>query len=94
MKNIREKVLYGLLIGAVVMAVLGVVLSMHALTVVAIVLLILTTALYAGLQVYEYLQPVEDPKVNKQLLVMMILSVVIALVVLSLGILYIAGKLF
>lgn len=94
MKNILEKVLYGLLIGAVVMAVLGVVLSMHALTVVAIVLLILTTALYAGLQVYEYLQPVEDPKVNKQLLVMMILSVVIALVVLSLGILYIAGKLF
>ncbi len=94
MKNILEKVLYGLLIGAVVMAVLGVVLSMHALTVVAIVLLILTTALYAGLQVYEYLQPVEDPKVNKQLLVMMILSVVIALAVLSLGILYIAGKLF
>ncbi len=94
MKNILEKVLYGLLIGAVIMAVLGVVLSMHALTVVAIVLLILTTALYAGLQVYEYLQPVEDPKVNKQLLVMMILSVVIALAVLSLGILYIAGKLF
>ena len=94
MKNITEKILAGLLIGAVLLTILGVVLQVRALMAVAIVCLMAVTAAYAVLQIAEYLQPVEDAQKSRQLLWIMIVSVAIALVVLAFGILYLCGKLF
>ncbi len=93
-KNITEKILAGLLVGAVILTILGAVLQVRALMQVSIVCLMIVTAVYAVLQIIEYLQPIDDPQKNKQLLWIMVIAVAIALVVLAFGILYLCGKLF
>ena len=97
-KNV-ENILMAVVVASVIVAALGFILTVKAMTSVALVVLTLTVGCFAGLQVYDFLgkQTVvegADKERNKKLLVYVIVSVLLFLALLAVTIFHLYGKLF
>ena len=97
-KNI-ENVLMAVVVATVIIAALGFILTIKAMTTVALVILTLTVGCFAGLQVADFLsketvRETADKQVNKKLLIYMIVAVVLFLALLTVTIFHLYGKLF
>ncbi|MBR2372229.1 MAG: hypothetical protein IKA90_05110 [Clostridia bacterium] len=97
-KNI-ENVLMAVVVATVIIAALGYILTIKAMTTVALVILTLTVGCFAGLQVADFLsketvRETADKQVNKKLLIYMIVAVVLFLALLTVTIFHLYGKLF
>lgn len=97
-KNI-ENILMAVVVATVIIAALGFILTIKAMTTVALVILTLTVGCFAGLQVADFLsketvRETADKQVNKKLLIYMIVAVVLFLALLTVTIFHLYGKLF
>ena len=97
-KNI-ENVLMAVVVATVIIAALGFILTIKAMTTVALIILTLTVGCFAGLQVADFLsketvRETADKQVNKKLLIYMIVAVVLFLALLTVTIFHLYGKLF
>lgn len=93
MQKVFEKIILGLVIVAVVLAILGLVLTSNAVSYAGIIVLMISAVAYAVLQIVPYLQN-KDPKESKSLLIPAIVTSLVALLVVCVGILMMTGKLF
>lgn len=89
-----EKVVVAALIVALLLAVIGLILSSQVTTFVAMGLLVAIAVGYTVLQVIEYFKVMNDEKEGKKQLTLLIITVVVALVIICLAILTFTGKLF
>ena len=99
MKKNIENVLMALFVACFVIAALGIIFAMKTMTSVALVIITLTTGCYAGVQIFGFLSSKTvldgaDVKVNRQLLIAVIVSTVVFLALLSLTIFQLCGKIF
>ena len=97
-KNI-ENVLMAVVVATVIIAALGYILTIKAMTTVALVILTLTVGCFAGLQVADFLsketvRETADKQVNKKLLIYMIVAVVLFLALVAATVFHLYGKLF
>ena len=97
-KNI-ENVLMSVVVATVIIAALGYILTIKAMTSVAFVVLTLTVGCFAGLQVADFLsketvRETADKQVNKKLLIYMVVAVVLFLALLTVTVFHLYGKLF
>ena len=97
-KNI-ENVLMAVVVATVVIAALGYILTLSAMTSTALVILTLAVGGFAGLQVADFLsketgRETADKQQNKKLLIYMIVAVVLFLALLTVTIFHLYGKLF
>ena len=97
-KNI-ENILMSVVVATVIIAALGYILTIKAMTSVAFVVLTLTVGCFAGLQVADFLsketvRETADKQVNKKLLIYMVVAVVLFLALLTVTVFHLYGKLF
>ena len=97
-KNV-ENVLMAFVVATVIMAALGFILSITAMTSVALCILTLTVGCFAGLQVCDFLGKNTvgenaDKQNNKKLLIYMIVAVVLFLALVAVTVFHLYGKLF
>lgn len=97
-KNI-ENVLMSVVVATVIIAALGYILTIKAMTSVAFVVLTLAVGCFAGLQVADFLsketvRETADKQVNKKLLIYMVVAVVLFLALLTVTVFHLYGKLF
>ena len=97
-KNV-ENVLMSIVVATVIVSALGLILSIKAMTSVAMIILTLTVGCFAGLQVSDFLAKDTvgenaDKDRNKKLLIYMVVAVGLFLVLLTLTIFHLYGKLF
>ena len=97
-KNV-ENILMAVVVASVIVAALGLILSIKAMASVAMIILTLTVGCFAGLQVADFLAKDTvgenaDKQRNKKLLIYMVVAVGIFLVLITLTIFHLYGKLF
>ena len=97
-KNV-ENILMSIVVATVIVAALGLILSVKAMTSVAMIILTLAVGSFAGLQVADFFAKDTvgenaDKARNKKLLIYMIVAVGLFLVLLTLTIFHLYGKLF
>ena len=97
-KNV-ENVLMSIVVATVIVSALGLILSIKAMTSVAMIILTLTVGCFAGLQVADFLAKDTvaenaDKDRNKKLFIYMVVAVGLFLVLLTLTIFHLYGKLF
>ena len=97
-KNI-ENILMSVVVATVIIAALGYILTIKAMTSVAFVVLTLTVGCFAGLQVADFLsketvRETADKQVNKKLFIYMVVAVVLFLALLTVTVFHLYGKLF
>lgn len=97
-KNI-ENILMAVVVATVIIAALGYILTIKAMTSVAFVVLTLTVGCFAGLQVADFLsketvRETADKQVNKKLFIYMVVAVVLFLALLTVTVFHLYGKLF
>ena len=92
-KKIIDNILYAVLIIGVLLFAIGLIRDILVMCKFGIWLMLLGCPVYAAVQVWEYLSIFNDSeKKNKILLIKMIVSVVVALAVISLSIFILSGK--
>ena len=89
-----EKIVIGVLSVALVLAVLGLVLSLRVLANAALVILMIAAVALSLIQIAEYLENMQDKTKSKGLLAYMIASIIITLAIIVVSIFTFAGKLF
>lgn len=94
MRRIIEQVIIGILISAVVLAVLGLVLEISLMATIAIWALMVAGVAYGILQIKDYLDVIDNPDKSKPALINMVLTVVVVLAVIVVSILTLTGKIF
>ena len=96
MKKTIENIIIGILLVALVLAVLGIVLETMTLTKAAFIVLAIVSIVYTILQVGDYFDAlkVNDAGRQKQTFWFMVASAVIALVIVCVTIFALTGKLF
>ena len=94
MRKFVEKIVIGVLSVALVLAVLGLVLSLRVLANAALVILMIAAVAFSVIQIAEYLEIMQDKTKSKGLLAYMIASIIITLAIIVVSIFTFAGKLF
>lgn len=94
MRKFVEKIVIGVLSVALVLAVLGLVLSLRVLANAALVILMIAAVAFSVIQIAEYLENMQDKTKSKGLLAYMIASIIITLAIIVVSIFTFAGKLF
>ena len=96
MKKTIENIIIGILLVALVLAVLGIILETMTLTKAAFIVLALVSIVYTIMQVGDYFDAlkVNDESRQKQTFWFMVASTVIALVIVCVTIFALTGKLF
>lgn len=94
MRKLIEQIIIGILISAVILAVLGLVLEIQLMATISIWALMIAGAAYAVLQVKDYLDVIDKQNKAKPALINMILTVTVVLVIIVVSILILAGKIF
>ena len=94
MRKFVEKIVIGVLSVALVLAVLGLVLSLRVLANAALVILMIAAVAFPVIQIAEYLENMQDKTKSKGLLAYMIASIIITLAIIVVSIFTFAGKLF
>ena len=94
MRKFVEKIVIGVLSVALVLAVLGLVLSLRVLANAALVILMIAAVTFSVIQIAEYLENMQDKTKSKGLLAYMIASIIITLAIIVVSIFTFAGKLF
>lgn len=96
MKKTIENIIIGILMVALVLAVLGIILETMTLTKAAFIVLAIVSIVYTILQVGDYFDAlkVDDTKRQKQTFWFMVASAIIALVIVCVTIFALTGKLF
>ena len=96
MRKTVENIIIGVLIVALILAVLGVILSNMTLTKSAFVVLAIISLVYTVLQVLDYFDAlkVEDQARQKQTFWFMVASAVVAIIIVCVTIFALANKLF
>ena len=94
MRKFVEKIVIGVLSVALVLAVLGLVLSLRVLANAALVILMIAAVAFSVIQIAEYLANMQDKTKSKGLLAYMIASIIITLAIIVVSIFTFAGKLF
>lgn len=93
MRKFVEKIVIGVLSVALVLAVLGLVLSLRVLANAALVILMIAAVAFSVIQIAEYLENMQD-KTKSKGLAYMIASIIITLAIIVVSIFTFAGKLF
>lgn len=94
MRKFVEKIVIGVLSVALVLAVLGLVLSLRVLANAALVILMIAAVAFSVIQIAEHLENMQDKTKSKGLLAYMIASIIITLAIIVVSIFTFAGKLF
>ena len=94
MRKFVEKIVIGVLSVALVLAVLGLVLSLRVLANAALVILMIAAVAFSVIQIAESLENMQDKTKSKGLLAYMIASIIITLAIIVVSIFTFAGKLF
>lgn len=95
MRRTLENIIIGILIVALILAVLGVVLKNDVVSKAAFVVLIIVAVAYTVLQVVDYFDTlkIDDVKKQKSQFWFMVVTVVLSLVIVCVSIFALAGKL-
>ncbi|MEG1923560.1 MAG: hypothetical protein RR054_02275 [Clostridia bacterium] len=93
MQKIVEKVILGLILVALVLAVIGLLASEPGLTNAGLIVLMVVAAAYAAVQVIMYVKN-DDKEISRQMMWFAIITSVVAVAIICFGVLILTGKVF